>query len=391
MTNLRNFISIASLIPNILYVMKSKIKLLWTTTLCLAMLFCSCSSDKDSSEEEHPCLLCGEYCFVFVNGRIIDKSQAFPELLTLSKKTPANPCKLKISAPGTLGNKLAELAYKVDALTIEGPLDKSDLQQIARYAVYKTLISLDLSQATFADNTLPSKGFMTFSYYDDPKPLEEEELGQCAMLVSVPILHITLPQTLESIGGFGLSGVLIREINFPPSLKTLKNNCLAYTRLLEGDIILHEGLKEIESYAFFFSGYNTFNTLTIPSTVKRIGNGAFAEVNAQTIKLSEGVEIVEDRAFDDNFELTSIHLPSTLKYLGKSSINIYSISKLKTIYCHATVPPATAEDYSFVGYVDEDYNFDDITVYVPVGTSEAYRQAPGWMYFNNIIESEELR
>ena len=161
--------------------------------------------------------------------------------------------------------------------------------------------------------------------------------------------------------------------------------------MLEGDIIIPEGINEIGPCAFFFSGYNTFNTLSIPSTVKRIGTGAFADVSAQTIKLSEGVEIVEDRAFEDNYQLTSIHLPSTLKYLGKSSILIIpGLSKLRTIYCRATVPPTTAEDYSFVGYVGEDDNLDDITVYVPVGTSEAYRQAPGWMYFNNIIESEEL-
>jgi hypothetical protein len=48
-----------------------------------------------------------------------------------------------------------------------------------------------------------------------------------------------------------------------------------------------------------------------------------------------------------------------------------------------TTPP-TVENGELVVQTDIDYN--DITLYVPIGAKSAYAQAPGWSKFTNIVE-----
>ena len=69
---------------------------------------------------------------------------------------------------------------------------------------------------------------------------------------------------------------------------------------------------------------------------------------------------------------------------------------IKEIHCAAPAPPVCAKStlnigYSpFVPYVSDFVNrsTQDTPVYVPYGSAELYRNAWGWDYFTNYIETE---
>ncbi len=72
---------------------------------------------------------------------------------------------------------------------------------------------------------------------------------------------------------------------------------------------------ELKSSGKYDIGYTK---LTVPGTVKKISQGAFGPSGGKLhdLILSEGVEILEDYAFEYNRYLRNISLPSTLKEIG---------------------------------------------------------------------------
>lgn len=77
----------------------------------------------------------------------------------------------------------------------------------------------------------------------------------------------------------------------------------------------YKGKNVVEIIAYAFSS-KEIESITIPSTVKIIGNEAFKDCkNLVEINLVDGIEIIEDRAFLGS-GLKKITLPSTLKNIG---------------------------------------------------------------------------
>ena len=159
-------------------------------------------------------------------------------------------------------------------------------------------------------------------------------------------------------------------------------------------MIFPEGMKEIASLAFQDCRSLT-GEVVLPSTIKKIGAGAFFSAKITKVNLPEGLEKVESYAFFYMNSLEEFVFPSTLKTLGGEACAY--CRGLKRIYCAATVPPtcedspANPGDTPFGPYSGgELMPSNDIPVYVPIGTSELYRNAWGWNYFNNIIETDNF-
>lgn len=81
-------------------------------------------------------------------------------------------------------------------------------------------------------------------------------------------------------------------------------------------------------------------------------------------------------------ELTSISLPSSIEYMGHDVfVADYSLTK---IYCRAVQPP-TAGEYPFGEEGNNSAVSPAVPIYVPIGSGDAYRAAPDWDLFDNII------
>jgi len=100
---------------------------------------------------------------------------------------------------------------------------------------------------------------------------------------------------------------------------------------------------------------------------------------AETYSIAEGIEEIKPFAFIGNLTLINVELPSTLQIIGNAAFFI--CSSLETVTVLAAVPPQMGtEVFAFI-------SLKNLTIYVPYGSVEAYRQADGWSYYANIIQA----
>lgn len=88
-------------------------------------------------------------------------------------------------------------------------------------------------------------------------------------------------------------------------------------------IIIEDGITEIGSYSFGQRVtadrgllYDNLRTIKLPSSLRKIGHHAFTRIPVSNIVLPEGLEDIDASAFANCIGLRSIKLPSTLKHLG---------------------------------------------------------------------------
>lgn len=174
-------------------------------------------------------------------------------------------------------------------------------------------------------------------------------------------------------------------------------------------------VEKIGDRAFFQS---PIESIVIPSSVKRIGKQAFYDSYLTSVKFSEGLLSIGEFAFSE-CDFTSVKLPESLRIMEFACFsmcqnleeidlpsNLVSMGgftfrycgRLKDVYCSAKNPPI-AEDSDFGVVHNYDYpkidvedgpNLSECVLHVPAGSEEAYRNAPGWRVFDNIVAIEGI-
>lgn len=199
------------------------------------------------------------------------------------------------------------------------------------------------------------------------------------------------------------------DVRIPQGIKQIKGIGSKIT-----SVYIPEGVEEIGDDAFqcltFFddSGIATYlpeanpalKNVHLPSTLRKIGKGAFTGTSISHINLPEGLEFIEDETFASCRNLQdTIKIPSTVIQIKESAFaNCEKIAaillpaglqeirgrafancvSLDYIRCLGTEPPML-DPSAFDGV--EKNNF---TLVVPDGAVEAYRNAPGWSEFKRI-------
>ena len=154
----------------------------------------------------------------------------------------------------------------------------------------------------------------------------------------VRVNSVTLSNTVTKIGSMAFCNSELSKVTFSPSL------------------------VEIDESAFYES-YN-LETLVFPtiSNLKRIGEFAFKKCSVANIILPEGLETIENYAFDNCNARgggdTTIYIPASVTSVGKSAFilpNLYYQSNSK-IFCGATSKPSGwASDWYYHGDLDRIY------------------------------------
>lgn len=190
-------------------------------------------------------------------------------------------------------------------------------------------------------------------------------IGQEAFLgAHLSTLH--LPSTFENMGGkymgdvFEEAGKTIADNNMKAITVSGDNplyssyNGILYNK--DGDEVVFcprgrtsvkvaDGVTKIRSYAFFMCF--DLEKVTLPSTLKTIGKGAFQYDEGLTdCELPEGLEVVEDSAFFGAENWTGVdRIPSTVK-----SIGAYGFAECKGKKLVIPEGITTIEPFSFWGY-----------------------------------------
>lgn len=139
--------------------------------------------------------------------------------------------------------------------------------------------------------------------------------------------HLTLPEGLKTIGDHAFYGcTTLQELEIPSTVSKVEDyafcGCVGVAYLT-----LPEGLETVGEYAFscvyidpiyHATAHNyPLTELTIPSTVKTIGNHAFeGYIKMKTLNLQEGLETIGDYAFYESRQLKELEIPSTVKSIG---------------------------------------------------------------------------
>lgn len=202
------------------------------------------------------------------------------------------------------------------------------------------------------------------------------------------ITSINLPEGLTTIGDAAFYACRLKEVCIPESCQNIEGSSTFQLNLTLEKLHLPEGLEYIPSS--FCNNCRELRDIKIPSTVKVIRNYAFWQcVSLKSIELPECLESIDFYSLYYLAALEQIRFPSTLRFIGRDSCKYWQT--IKEIYCEAIEPPVCEENGQtpFGAYGTGGWSTpQDTPVYVPIGSAELYRNAWGWDYFTNFIETD---
>ncbi len=210
------------------------------------------------------------------------------------------------------------------------------------------------------------------------------EIGNAAFREVDLSESINIPESVTTIGVQAFYSSPETTITLPESIKVIKNLSLTYSKV--ETINLPEGLEKIESSAFDKSQLK--GSITIPSTVKELGDFAFSDChyiteveikcslpdfeyafcwceNLKTVKITGSMKTLGNSAFFKCSSLTTVELPKSLTKIEKSAF--YNCTALTEI----TIPENVTEMAK--GRADGPFIFCDNlkTIYVRQKQSES--------------------
>ena len=192
---------------------------------------------------------------------------------------------------------------------------------------------------------------------------------------------LSLPDSIKTVGerAFylckGFTGLKLSA-----SLTKIEERSFAHMYGLKTEVVIPEGVTEIGEGAFSCSH---MPSVRFPSTLKKIGKQAFCLTfgltNYSTITFPNGLEVIEDEAFDSCYFKNAVVLPASIKSIGKKPFYGYSYYGSGTlgVYFLGDAP-------QLVGTLNANCSFpSDWTLFYLPGTSgwtgdtyEGYQIAP---------------
>ena len=195
------------------------------------------------------------------------------------------------------------------------------------------------------------------------------------VIIPSKVVSNSITYTVVAIGNDAFYEDRLASIEIPGSVTTIGDYAFKNCDNL-ASVIQHEGLRTIGYSAFYYCG--NLASIKIPSSVTSIGNSAFYGCeNLESAILHEGLTTIGYSAFYYCGNLASIDIPGSVTTIGDYAF--YYCDNLTEVYCRATTPP-TASNGVFISTTLMG------TLYVPVGTKDAYMAVDPWRNFWNIEE-----
>ena len=317
-----------------------------------------------------------------LNELVLDQVQNLSDVKGLIVTGPMNSNDMAIVAQMTSLRSLdltdAELA-RIESYQFQDndTLETVRLPKTLTYIGYEAFYDCDgLTSVTIAGN-ITSDNMGGYLFYSCDK-LEEVIIEEGITAISYEMFEycnrlskLTLPQSLTSIGSNAFYNCYsLSDIPLPSKLQTIGNYAF-FRDNTDGYIYNYQGYY-YDDNGNYHEIYDTIANqapkyLEIPASVVTIGTAAFHNLRGlESVKLNEGLSIIGSRAFYGT-KITTATFPSTLTSVGGSVFNN------GTHYTSLSLTPPTANNGCPVEKPD--------TLYVPMLSVKAYKQATGWDKF----------
>ena len=185
---------------------------------------------------------------------------------------------------------------------------------------------------------------------------------------------IDMPSSVTTIGdgAFGECSALT-SVEMP-SVTAIGDSAFYYCDALTS--VEMPSVTTIGDYAFM--SCSALTSLSMPS-VTTIGNNVFSFCHALTSLSMPSVTTIGRVAFYYCSALTSVDIPASVSMIGNDAFSL--CNALTSVYCHWEDPLEC--DPNFYETV-----LENATLYVPIGTVDAYRSVSPWSEFLNIEEKD---
>lgn len=213
--------------------------------------------------------------------------------------------------------------------------------------------------------------------------IEEGAFFDCAGL-----RYATIGNSVTTIGIGVFAGCPnLTSVTIPPSVTKIDNSFGRCKNLEEVhisdlsawcriDFIQGDNPNPLAFAERLYLGNELITDLKIPDNVNIIKYKAFYGWDgARTINTGNSLEYIASRVFMFCSNLTSVTIGSSVKGIGDQAF--YDCRRLKSIICLSEKPCGLGKEVFY-----NDYN---ATLYVPVGSKEAYQNSD-WKDFKNIVE-----
>ena len=211
-----------------------------------------------------------------------------------------------LTEAGTLASVLGEKISEIDSLVVRGPVNAEDLHTMWGGSFYGGLTVLNLEHASIQGNRLPKNAF----WYQSEQYTPGSDHIDC-----IPLRRVMLPEGLVEIGESAFAYAIdLADINFPASIREIKRRCFSdCISLCVDPLVIPEGVEEI-GYMAFVSCKSLTGRVVMPTTLKRINDGAFFSAKITECNFPDGLLEIGDAAFYAT-RLKEAILPNSCQYL----------------------------------------------------------------------------
>ena len=172
-----------------------------------------------------------------------------------------------------------------------------------------------------------------------------------------------------------LNGKEVKDLVIPNSVTSLGRSvfygCSGLTSLT-----IPSSVTSIEMYAF--AECSGLTSVSIPNSLTSLGTGIFYGCSSlASVTIPNSVTSIGAYAFRECSSLTSVTIPNSVTQIAQDAF--HDCSNLKEVYCLAeNVPVLLSSPF-------QNCHPENITLYVPAASVDAYSNAEQWKDFGNIV------